>query len=341
MQSQYQPRSGVHFLLLYAFLFSLMGVCVKLVAHLPSQQVVAARMVFMLVTTYAMLRAHKVSALGVVNKKLLLLRGLTGTLALNCCFYAMAHMPIAEAILIQNTTPVFTGLLAAIFLHERRHWSVALTTGVSMVGVLIMTRPEVVFGEAHARMDLWPVVAAVGGAVFTASSFVIIRRIGQQEHSLTVTFTVPFVGVLLTVPVSATNWVMPTTGEWAILGILGLVSQLSQMALAVGIRREPVARVTNLTHAQLVFATIWGALLFNEYPDTWTLVGATVVVSASILTVILARNDHQPPEFDSNNTGTRTLPMQTLVVEPTEPGEDSIPRAVAAELSGARTPTAN
>ncbi len=338
MQSQYQPRSGVHYLLLYALLFSLMGVCVKLLAHLPSQQIVAVRMLFMLVTTWTMLRAHKVSVLGVTNRKLLLLRGVTGTLALSCCFYAMAHMPIAEAILIQNTTPVFTGLLAAIFLRERRHWSVALTTAVSMLGVLVMTRPGIIFGEAHARMDVWPVLAAVGGAVFTASSFVIIRRIGQEEHPLTVTFTVPLVGVLLTVPASIGSWVMPTGGEWAVLGLLGIVSQLSQMALAVGIRREPVARVTNLTHAQLVFATIWGALLFNEYPDTWTLVGAVIVVGASVLTVFLARHEQAQPMFDGNTTDNRMVEMTTLVPEPSEPGDDSIPRVTVAEVSAARSP---
>ncbi|MEZ0313222.1 MAG: DMT family transporter [Myxococcota bacterium] len=339
MQSQYQPRSGVHYLLLYAFLFSLMGVCVKLVAHLPSQLIVSARIVVTLVATASLLGLKRVPVLG-NNRKTLILRGITGTLALNCYFYAMAHMPIAEAILIQNTTPVFTGLLAAVFLRERRHWSVGLTTVASLVGVLIMTRPETIFGASQARMDLLPVVCALAGAIFTASSFVIIRRLGTNEHPLVVVFYTPLVGVFLTLPFTVNGFVMPSAREWIVLGVLGIITQLGQMALSVGIRREPVARVTNLTHAQLVFATIWGALLFNEYPDGWTLIGATVVVGASVITVLAARADNSGPspgDF-ATTTSERMSSLQALVPEPSETDEPR-PRHSAAELSQARTPT--
>lgn len=340
MQSQYQPRSGVHYLLLYALLFSLMGVCVKLVANLPSQLIVSARIVVTLVATAGLLFARRVPMLGEKqNRKLLLLRGLTGTLALNCYFYSMAKMPIAEAILIQNTTPVFTGLLAAIFLRERRHWSVGLTTAISLVGVLIMTRPDFIFGESHARTDLLPVMCAIAGAIFTASSFVIIRRLGSSEHPLVVVYYTPLVGLFLTLPFTVNGFVMPSGGEWAILGLLGVVTQLGQMALSVGIRREPVARVTNLTHAQLVFATIWGALLFNEYPDLWTLVGAGVVVGASVLTVFMARYEQRAPMFDGNTTENRMVPVQTLIAEPTEPGDDAMPQLATNELAPARPST--
>ncbi len=109
---------GLQFMVLAAFFFSVMTLLVKFAGNrLPTTELVMARSVVGVVMGYWMLRAARIGLWG-QRRGLLIFRGLAGTGALLCFFWALARLPLAEATVLFYTSPIFTAVLAAIFLRE-------------------------------------------------------------------------------------------------------------------------------------------------------------------------------------------------------------------------------
>ena len=138
--------AGARYMLLAAFAFSLMTLFVKLAgARLPTQEVIVARALMTLVFTYVALRHAGVPPLG-SRRPLLWVRGLFGFLSLSCTYYAVTHLPLAEATVIQYIHPPITAALAAVVLKERFERSVIVSIGLGVIGLLLVAQPVALFG---------------------------------------------------------------------------------------------------------------------------------------------------------------------------------------------------
>ena len=128
---------GIKYVLLASFFFTLMNVGVKYVKNIPSNEVVFFRAFVSLVICYFMLRYKKINPWG-NNKKLLLLRGITGTIALVMYFYTLQHMPLASAVTIQHLSPIFTIIIAGFMLKEYSRSVQWLFFMIAFVGVVMI-----------------------------------------------------------------------------------------------------------------------------------------------------------------------------------------------------------
>lgn len=269
---------GFRYMAAAAFFFSVMSLLVKLAGQrLPTQEVVLARSSVGAFLSYVVLRSRGVSPWG--NRKgLLLVRALLGYGALSCFFYALVHLPLADATVIQYTNPVFTALLAAVLLSERlRGRDVALVL-LSLVGVVLMARPGFLFGGLEERLD--PVAAGIAllGAVLSAGAYVAVRRLGATEDPLVIVFYFALLSTVGAVPLTAVDAVLPTTGEWVALAGIGVITQLAQVFMTKGLRLEAAGRAMAVGYMQIVFAAVWGMLFFAEFPDLWGVAGALLIV---------------------------------------------------------------
>jgi drug/metabolite transporter (DMT)-like permease len=270
-----------------AFWFSVMSLLVKTAtARLPTTEVVLVRSVVTLVLSAAMLRHAGVAPWGARHGRLVL-RGVFGFFALLCFYYALAHLPIADATVLQYMNPVFTALLATVLLGERLVLGEVVATVVSLGGVVLVARPSALFGGA-AALPLPVVAIALLGALCSASAYVTVRSIGRAEHPLVVVFYFPLVSVPLSIPLVLPHWVWPTGREWAVLAGVGLATQIAQVYLTRGLQLEPAGRATAVGYLQVVFAAAWGLLFFGERPGLWT-VGGTLLVVAGTLALTMAR----------------------------------------------------
>jgi len=138
---------GLRYAVLGALFFSLMSACAKLAGgRLSSQEIVFFRAIVVTGITYYALRRRGVSPWG-PNQGLLLLRGLFGYAALSCFLWAVIRLPLADATVIHFTNPVWTALLAAVFIGEvLRGWEAILAI-VALGGVVIVARPGFLFGD--------------------------------------------------------------------------------------------------------------------------------------------------------------------------------------------------
>jgi drug/metabolite transporter (DMT)-like permease len=263
-----------------AFWFSLMSLLVKLAGQtLPSQQVVLVRGVITLVLSYALVRHAGVYPWG-NDKGLLITRGVFGFVALSLFYFSLTRLPLADASVIQYTNPVITAVLAALVLRERIGPLEALVLLCCLAGVVLITRPSILFG-GEARLPPLYVALALFGAFCSACAYVTIRRL-TGEHPLVIVFYLPMVTVVGTLPLVAPRLVWPTPLEWLVLVGVGVTTQVAQVYMTRGLQLEPAGRATAVGYLQIVFAGVWGALFFGELPDAWSVTGAALIVGSTL-----------------------------------------------------------
>lgn len=264
-----------------AFFFSLMSLLVKLAGqHVPSQQIVLARSIVMAGLAWYTLHRLRVP-LGGVRRRLLVLRGLLGFGALSCFYYAVVHLPLAEATVLQYTNPAFAAIFAIFALGERLRRREVLCVALSLLGVLLVARPAALFGGVS---GLDPLAAGIGlaGAVLSAAAYVVVRVLGA-EHHLVVIFYFAVISAIGAVPATVLHAVWPTPVEWAILLGVGLTTHAGQVYMTRGLQLERAARATAAGLVQIVFAAAWGALVFGDIPGPLALAGALLVIGGVLL----------------------------------------------------------
>lgn len=282
---------GLRYMAAAALFFSLMSLLVKAVGQrLPTQEVVLGRGVVNLGLSWVAVRRAGVPAWG-ERRGLLLLRGLFGFAALSCFYYAVIHLPLADATVIQYTNPAFTAVIAAVVLAEGIAALELVCVLGSLVGVALVARPSFLFGAGTA-LDPLAVAAGLAGAVLSAAAYVTVRRLGASEHPYVIVFYFALVTFLGSAPLAAPALVWPTPLEWAGLAGIGLMTQVGQVYMTRGLGLERAGRATAVGYLQIVFAGIWGAVFFAEIPDGLGFLGAGLIV-ASTLVIAQQRRDRK------------------------------------------------
>ena len=278
---------GVRYVLMSAFGFSLMAVCVKFasVRGIPVLEIVAARALVSLGLSVMDVKRKGISLIG-HRRGLLLSRGVVGTLALICVYYALTKLPLAEATVLQYLHPMFTAILAFWFLKERLHLSTIACVILSFLGLLLVSRPAFLFdnfGVAHSTLDFWAVGAAVLGAFGSAVAYVLVRKLNETEDSSVIIFYFPLIALPLSLVLLGNNFVWPTGWSWLLLLLVGVFTQMGQIGLTKAMQTETASKATAFSYLQVVFAAVLGWLFFSEMPDIWTFSGASLILLGAIV----------------------------------------------------------
>ena len=286
---QRTEMQGARSLVLSSLAFSLMTVCVKqLGGRLPVSEIVLVRSLVSIGLTGLAMRISRVSPLG-QNRRLLLVRGLCGSVALLCFFQAIAQLPLASATVLQYTYPTFTAIAAWLLLGETLRRRIALAVVVGWIGVICVIQPPWI-GAGLTGLALMPSLVAVAGALFTALAYVSVRRLSRTEHPLVIILYFPMVSIPLTLPAVLQQGVWPTGMDWLWLLGVGVLTQLGQIWVTQGLSRLPAARATSLNYVQVVFAATWGWIWFEEGVTALSLLGAVLVLAASCISLSARRS---------------------------------------------------
>lgn len=272
---------GFRYIAASAFCFSIMSALVKLAGQrLPTQEIVMLRSALVALICWAMLRSAGIDARG-NRRRLLLLRGFIGFLALSCFFYAVVHLPLADATVIQYTNPAFTALIAVWVLGERIGVREALAVGAALAGVVLIARPAFLFGGGG--LDPLAAGIALAGAILSGFAYVTVRKLGATEEPLVIVLYFAVISTLGSIPATAASALMPTATEWGLLLGIGVATQLGQVWLTRGLKAERAGRAMTVGYLQVLFAAIWGALFFGEIPGWPSFAGALLIVGGTLL----------------------------------------------------------
>ena len=281
---QRQEIQGARALVLSSLAFSLMTVCVKqLGGRIPVSEIVLVRSVVSIALTGTAMALGGINPLG-SNRRLLLLRGICGSIALLCFFEAITSLPLASATVLQYTYPTFTAGAAWLLLGERLRRRICIAVVLGWIGVVMVIQPEWL-GAGQIGLATQPVMAALGGALFTALAYVCVRRLSTKEHPLVIILYFPLVSIPLTLPMVIQNGVWPVGLDWLWLLGVGVLTQLGQIWVTKGLSCLPAARATSLNYVQVVFAASWGWIWLNESITAFTCMGAALVLSASFISL--------------------------------------------------------
>jgi drug/metabolite transporter (DMT)-like permease len=269
---------GIRHMLLGTLFFSVMSVFAKLAGErLPTMELVLARVIVTLIMSWWVIKRIGIYPWG-NNKKLLLLRGFAGFMGLSCYFYAIAHLPLADATVIQFCNPMLAALIAVFALKEQLRMVDVMAAVCSMVGVVLVAQPTFLFARGT-PLDQVAVGIGLVGAIFSAIAYVVIRRLGSTEHHMVVVFYFPLVTGPAALPILAIEGlVLPQGFEWLLLIGIGVAAQLGQIQITQGFKLETAGRASSVTYLQIVLAYTWGVLLFGEYPNAVSILGALLVL---------------------------------------------------------------
>jgi drug/metabolite transporter (DMT)-like permease len=205
-------------------------------------------------------------------------RAVFGTVSLTTTFAAYSLMPMAETTALLFTASLFIPIFGVVFLHERvgvYRWA-AVATG--FVGVFIMVRPS-------GHFYLLGIAAAMSAALLQAVLQVMLRYIGRYERPETVTFYFFLAGVVITAMPLPFIAVRPTMAEVPLLLGIGLSGAAAQFLLTTAFRNAPAAIVTVFNYSGIVWAMLFGWLIWNDWPLPTVLAGAAIVIAANVLII--------------------------------------------------------
>jgi len=192
------------------------------------------------------------------------------------------HLPLADTTTFHFTNPVFGALLAALVLGEvLKKWEVILVL-LSLGGVVMIARPEFLFGGEEGLPPL-AVAVALTGAVLSAGAYVVTKRLTRTNDPLVIVFYFALVSTVGSFPFTLASFTTPVGWEWALLAGVGLGTLGGQVFITRALQQEKAVRVLAVGYLQIVFAGILGVLLFSEIPDLWSVAGAGVIIGSTFL----------------------------------------------------------
>lgn len=261
---------GVRFMLFSALIFTLMQVCIKLIPHIPPIEIIFFRSVFSLVTSVIILKSQSVSVWG-NNKTILILRGVSGAIALTSFFILIQQIPLAAASTLQHVSPVFSAILGIFILKEKVKWYQFLFFAISFAGIVFIQGFD-------NRVSFWQMLLGLGSAFFTGLAYNFVRKLKASEHPLVIIFYFP----LVTLPLSAIyclfDWVTPHGWDWLVLLLVGITTQLGQYFMTRSYETEEIAKVSILNYTGIIYSLAFGFFIFGESYNFLTYIGMFLVL---------------------------------------------------------------
>jgi drug/metabolite transporter (DMT)-like permease len=268
--------AGIAWMLVTTFLF----VCVHatgkyLVASHSVVQVVWGRYVFHLLFAAAILGPRLMGVARTANLRLQLLRSLFMLGASGFYFAGVRTLPLAEANAIAFTTPILVALLAQPVLGERvglRRW---LGVGFGFLGALIVIRP------GSGVMD--PAAAfLLASAMCNACYHIATRQLGARDDPLTTLFYTALVGSAGASAALPVVWQPLDTKGWLLLATIGAFACAGHFAIIKAYQAAPAPVIAPFNYAILIWAVVFGYLVFGDLPGPWTVLGASIIVISGL-----------------------------------------------------------
>ncbi|ELY5141666.1 TPA: DMT family transporter [Vibrio vulnificus] len=276
---------GVRYMILSALGFALMSASVKYVSvhGIPLFEIVAARALVSLIISYLDVKRKGISVWG-NNKRWLFARGAVGTLALMCVYYAVTALPLAEATILQYVHPVFTALLAVLFLKERVQPATLACIALCLLGVFTMVYPSF-DASGVGELPMLSVGIALLGAFGSSIAYVIVRKLSRTEDSSVIIFYFPLVALPVSAMLIGDDFVVPDITLILILILVGIFTQIGQFGLTKAMQTQTAGNASAYSYVQIVFSALLGVVLFNEVPSIWTLLGGSLIVTGALINV--------------------------------------------------------
>ncbi|HQS36738.1 MAG TPA: DMT family transporter [Methylotenera sp.] len=269
------PNLGSLWMLVAALGFAIMGALVKIGAQkFSAAELVFYRSVFGLATIWLYIAIAKLP-LRTPHVSKHMSRSLVGFTSLVLFFYAIAHLPLATAITLNYTSPLFLAVFMPFLLHEKPKKILLIALAIGFIGVTLLLKPT--FDKDSWFAGLMGLISGMGAAV----AYVNVKQLGQLNEP---DWRTVFYFTLLST-IGAGLWMLFDSfqqlawNDLAVLGGLGLSATIAQLALTRAYRTGDTLVVASLAYVTVLLASVFGIILWGEHLslDAWLAIGLIII----------------------------------------------------------------
>ena len=258
--------------------FSIMDICVKWLDYYPVGQVLFLRFFIGFIPIFFIIPKEKfLSFYKTTRPGLHAFRAFTGAAAIIALFIGLRELPLADVVSLTFGGPIFVTVASIFFLSEKvgiKRWSAVF---LGFIGMLLIVQP------AFVDLNFYYITPIVF-CIFFACVAISVRSLSKTEPNYRIAFYFTFLcSVLGIITIFKGDWVLPTKIDFLIFIIMGLCGSIANLLLTQSYRLAEASLVTPIKYLSLVFAIVFGFLIWSEIPKLLTLFGALLVITSSLI----------------------------------------------------------
>ena len=260
-----------------ALLFSIMGICIRYASHtVDNYTIVFFRNVVGLILFLPFIFKQ---GIGFVKTEKLWMhswRSIVGLAAMYGFFYAIAHLKLSNAMVFTYSSPIFIPVIAWLFLKEKITIAMLCTAVLGFIGVFCVAKPD-------QGLLNWISVIGIASSLLASMAFVTVRALTQTEPPERIVFYFCLIGSALSVIPMFWMWRTYHVKELLFLIGAGILANVSQIFMSHAYRLAPAGQIAPVNYMAIIFAGVWGFLLWNEVPDLYSVIGFCIILLAILL----------------------------------------------------------
>ena len=271
---------GIFFIILAAFFFSCMNVCVRLSGDVPTIQKSFFRNIVAFAIAGSMLirEGKGFRPAHASNWPILLGRATFGTIGLLANFYAVDHLMLSDASMLNKMAPFFAVIASFFILKEKINPVQALTLVGAFAGALFIIRPTL------SNMDLGPSLVGLLGGLCAGTAYTLVRLLGQRgERSSIIVFLFSGFSCLVALPFLLFDYHPMTMQQTLTLLGAGLAAAGGQFSVTAAYTNAPAREISVYDYSQVIFGALLGFFIFGDIPDLLSFVGYALIIGMAIL----------------------------------------------------------
>lgn len=268
--------AAIFYMFMASITTTMMGVCVKQLSEIPMPQIIMFRSLINLLIILFLLKKKNLSAYGKrENLKLLFCRGIFGTIGLSLYFLTFQNMPLANAVTLQNLSPIFT-LVVAWQLGEKIYQAQWLLILFAFFGVYLF------YGAGYHQID-WYLVFGIISAFLSGCTYNCIRQLKGREAPEVIMLYFPIVTIPVILIPTISTWVSPSLTQLVLLLSIGLTTFLGQYFLTRAFQAADASKVAPFTYLGVIIAVAVGQIFYHEEVSLFSLFGILLTITSLIL----------------------------------------------------------
>lgn len=269
---------GILCIIASAFCFSLMSLFIRLSGDVPViQKCFFRNAVALIIAASAMLKSHQPFRIGKGNLKYLLCRAIGGTLGMVMNFYAVDHLAISDASILNKLSPFFAIIFSAFILKEVANKYEWLAVLVAFLGALFVVKPSF-------NVEVIPALAGVLGGCGAGFAYTYVRKLGQRgENGMMIVLFFSAFSTLCTLPWLLFHFTPMSVKQWIYLWLTGAAAAGGQVFITKAYTYAPAKEISVYDFSNVIFAAIWGMLFLEQMPDKFSIMGYVIIIGTAVV----------------------------------------------------------
>ena len=269
---------GIFFILLAALGFSIMNTLVKLSGALPSYEKSFFRnIVAFFVAVMTLIRRGEMPRVPKGAAGWLIARSALGTAGILCNYYAVDHMLLADASLLNKTSPFFAIIFSVFLLKEKiRPGHIAILAVVTF-GCILVLKPS------FDNTNLFAGLIALTGGMTSGAAYTVVRKLSTfKVKSIVIVLCFSAFSCLVTLPMLIAGYVPMSLKQFVLLLGVGCFAAVGQLSITTAYSYAPAKEISVYSYTQIIISAFWGLLFFGQLPDAMSWIGYAVIISMAV-----------------------------------------------------------